>query len=61
MQGAFEDADGTVYRAGDEAKMAAGTSHHFRSLGPARLVGLAVVHGGVIIGGQTLGPSDPRA
>lgn len=62
LQGSFQDsADGTIYRAGDEATMPAGSSHHFRSLGPARLVGLAIVQGGVVVGGQTIGPGDPRA
>lgn len=61
LQGAFEDSDGTVFRAGDEAWMPAGSTHRFRSLGPARLVGLAIVHGGVIVDGQTIGPGDPRA
>lgn len=62
LQGSFQDsANGTIYRCGDEATMPRGSSHHFRSLGPARLVGLAIVHGGVVVGGQTIGPADPRA
>lgn len=61
LQGAFEDSDGRRYGAGDEAVMPAGSTHHFRSIGPARLVGLAIVHGGVVVDGHTLGPRDPRA
>jgi hypothetical protein len=61
LQGAFEDSDGVVYRSGDVATRGAASSHSYRAVGPLPLVTMAVVHGGVVIGGQIIAPGDPRA
>ena len=60
LQGAFEDDDGHVYRAGEMAPQPAGSAHSFRAVGPLPLVTVAIVEGGVIIGGVTIPPGDPR-
>jgi len=61
LQGAFEDADGVVYRSGDLAERASASPHSYRAVGPLPLITMAVVQGGVIIGGVTIPPGDPRA
>jgi putative transcriptional regulator len=61
LQGAFEDADGAVYRSGDLAERGPITPHSYRAVGPLALVTMAVVQGGVVIGGVTIAPGDPRA
>jgi anti-sigma factor ChrR (cupin superfamily) len=61
LQGAFEDADGTVYRSGEVAQRGPCSPHSYRAVGPLPLVTMAVVQGGVVIGGVTIPPGDPRA
>jgi hypothetical protein len=61
LQGAFEDSDGAVYRSGDVAARGSASSHSYRAVGPIPLVTMAVVQGGVIVGGVTIPPGDPRA
>ncbi len=61
LQGAFEDADGVVYRSGEVAVRGPCSPHSYRAVGPLPLVTMAVVHGGVILGGITIPPGDPRA
>jgi len=61
LQGAFEDADGTVYRSGEVAERGPCSPHSYRAVGPLPLVTMAVVQGGVVIGGVTIPPGDPRA
>ena len=45
----------------DLVKKVAGTHHMLRASGPVRLVYLAVVQRGVVIGGEKLLAGDPRA
>lgn len=61
LQGAFEDAGGVVYRSGDLAERGPCSPHSYRAVGPLPLVTMAVVQGGVKIGGVTIAPGDPRA
>lgn len=61
LQGAFEDADGVVYRSGEIASRGACSPHSYRAVGPLPLITMAVVQGGVVIGGETIPPGDPRA
>lgn len=61
LQGECVDDDGSIYRAGDVAPRGPGSPHSYRAVGPLPLLTLAVVHGGVIVGGEVYGPSDPRA
>ena len=61
LQGAFEDSDGVVYRSGDVAERGPVSPHSYRAVGPLPLVTMAVVQGGVILGGVTIPPGDPRA
>jgi hypothetical protein len=61
MTGALEDSTGAVYHPGAVVEMPGGSHHAFRSLGPALLLLMTVVQGGVIIGGERIPPGDPRA
>lgn len=61
LQGACEDSGGAVFRAGDEARMPAGTHHHLRAVGEVRLLYLAVIDRGVVIDGVRVLPGDPGA
>ena len=61
LQGECVDDDGSIYRAGDVAPRGPGSPHSYRAVGPLPLLTLAVVHGGVVVGGEIYGPSDPRA
>jgi len=61
LQGAFRDADGRVVRAGELARMPAGSSHAFEVVGDLPLLYLAVIQRGVVIGGVPLLAGDPRA
>jgi putative transcriptional regulator len=61
LQGAFEDADGVVYRSGDLAERGPVSAHSYRAVGPLPLITMAVVQGGVVIGGVTIAPGDRRA
>jgi len=61
LQGAFEDSDGVVYRSGEVATRGPCSPHSYRAVGPLPLVTMAVVQGGVIVGGETILPGDRRA
>ncbi len=61
LQGAFEDADGVVYRSGEVAARGPSSSHSYRAVGPLPLVTMAIVQGGVILDGVAIPPGDPRA
>ena len=61
LSGSCEDASGEVFHRGDVARMRPGTRHHLRAIGTVRLVFLAVIEGGLVVDGVTLGPGDPRA
>ncbi|MCC6523859.1 MAG: cupin domain-containing protein [Polyangiaceae bacterium] len=61
VQGAFRDeASGAVVRAGDVARMPAGSEHALAVVPGPALVYLAVVADGVDIGGLVLRPDDGR-
>lgn len=47
LQGGFRDEDGTIVRAGQEARKAAGTNHEFTALPDKELLYLAVIWGTV--------------
>jgi putative transcriptional regulator len=61
LQGALRDCDGTVFGAGDVARMPAGSSHAFEVEGDLPLLYLAIVQRGVVFDGQPVYPGDPRA
>lgn len=61
LQGAFEDADGVVYGSGEIAARGPCSPHSYRAVGPLPLVTMAVVQGGLVVGGVTIPPGDPRA
>lgn len=61
LQGAFEDSDGKVYHSGEVAERGPCSPHSYRAVGPLPLLTMAVVQGGVVIGGVTIPPGDPRA
>jgi quercetin dioxygenase-like cupin family protein len=60
IQGALKDSDGTRHMRGAAITMAAGTAHAFAVDGDIPLIYVVVVEQGVIIGGQRIGPGDPR-
>lgn len=61
LTGTLADSRGMEFLPGDVVDMPAGTHHAFRSVGPALLLIMSVIQGGVIIGGQLIPPGDPRA
>lgn len=61
LQGAFRDSDGTVHRRGEIVRMPAGSEHSLVAIGPVPLCYAAVIHRGVVIGGELMTPDDPRA
>lgn len=61
MQGAFRDElDGRTHGRGAVVRMGAGSAHRLRAVGPLPLVYMAVIEGGVRIGGELIAPGDPR-
>jgi anti-sigma factor ChrR (cupin superfamily) len=61
LQGALRDCDGTVFGAGDVARMPVGSSHAFEVEGDLPLLYLAIVQRGVVFDGEPVYPGDPRA
>ena len=61
LQGAFRDSDGSVHRRGEIVRMTAGSEHSLVAIGPVPLCYAAVIHRGVVIGGELMTPDDPRA
>ncbi len=61
LSGTLEEQSGERYHPGEIAKMPTGSKHAFRAVGQAVLLTMAIVQGGVIIGGQLIAPGDPRA
>ena len=62
LQGCCLDEDGTLYTPGDEVRFEPETSHSFSVPdGGPDLLYLVVVQQGVEIGGEVIGPGDPRA
>ncbi len=60
LQGRCQDGEKS-YGPGDQVEMAAGSVHNFRVLPGPDFLYLAVVHGGLKVGGMVIGPDDPRA
>lgn len=61
LQGAFRSSGGAVVRAGEVSTMPAGSAHSLQAIGDLPLMYLAIVQRGVVLGGQTVLPGDPRA
>jgi len=59
LQGGMITAEGTKHRAGDEVRMAAGSSHTFTALPGPDLMYLGVIQGGMKIDGNVVLPADP--
>lgn len=60
LQGAFET-EGTIVRAGEVDVRPSNAPHAYRAIGPLPLITMAIVQGGVILGGEVIPPRDPRA
>lgn len=60
LQGAFET-EGRIVRAGEVDVRPSSSPHGYRAVGPLPLVTMAIVQGGVILGGEIIPPRDPRA
>ena len=60
VSGRLRDSDGSLVGPGEEKVMEPGTSHSFTVLDGPDLVYLAVVETGIEIGGELIGPDDPR-
>ncbi len=61
MQGSFRDADGEEHGVGDEVWLPADSSHTFEVTSKIPLLYLAIVQGGLRVGGVLIPPGDPRA
>lgn len=61
VQGGYRDSEsGRVHRPGDVVRMPPGTAHQLNVVAGPKLIYLAIVFGGVDIGGMVLRPGDPR-
>jgi hypothetical protein len=61
IQGGYRDSDGSVYGLGAEVPGAPDHEHHLTALPGTALIYLAIVFGGVEVGGELIPPGDPRA